>query len=229
MKNLIAILISASVLLLPLQARRRWIPTIASSGSATTATDTFIRTDSNPISNPMSDGVSTWQSGFDAFNAIQIAGNVITGTTSAAQNGARCSSPSFTANQSVTVKITNLVGFAGVLLRIQGSADNRCYEGYCSLANSGATITLARITTAGSTTEVGIGLPITVTHGSGVAGILAIGDTVTWAVSGSTFSAYVNGVLEATRSDSTLASGQPGVFIYDIGMDLGRWSATTIP
>lgn len=163
-------------------------------GGGATATDTFNRTDANPISSPMSDGVSTWESGPGSLNDIQIVSNRARNTTS--NSLARASAPTFAANQLATITLAGVAG-TGAAVRIDGSGN-----GYVAYVASTTSVQLYRVT---SGSFIAIGAAITVTA-------LSSGNTVGLGIVGTTLTLYRDAVLVDTRTEATYATGQPGVF-----------------
>lgn len=183
---------------------------VASAASAT-ATDTFNRANSSPMSTTMSDGTSTWTSGPGALNDCDIFGNEIRG--SAGTSGARVLSPTFAANQYsyVTAGTDNLA--VGPAVRLASTTDA---DGYFAYPSSATSVTFYRIDDTGSIALVALGANVTITA-------LAAGETLGLGISGTTLTLYTNGVSTgATRTDATYSTGQPGIYC---GNNVRLWNA----
>lgn len=173
------------------------------SAAVTTATDTFNRANSNPISLTMSDGVSTWQSGVSAAAVdLQILTNQAT-TVAGGVSIKRVSSPTFASNQWAEITLASGATSAiGPAVRIQSDSDADCYIVYC---NNGNEIIIYRIADTGS-----FGYTSLVSSGTGIT--LAGGDVIRLEANGTTLTAYQNGVQRAQTTDATYSGGQPGVY-----------------
>jgi pectate lyase len=163
-----------------------------------TATDTFDRADSNPLSNPASDGISTWATGEGVAGNISIVGNVAkrgSGTLAVA----RITSPVFAADQvsEVVAGATSLGSSPAV--RIQaGSAS--CY--YLRAINA-ATLRIYKATDTGSLSEVDI---------ASVGGlVMGAGSVFKLEALTNTIRGYLDGAVVLSVSDSSWPTGQPGV------------------
>ena len=168
----------------------------------------------------------TWGA-WGSFSGMQTDGSDVVGLTAGASNALRCASPSFPADQSATITLTSIGGvYLGCMVRIQGAADTRAYQ----LQTNGNTTDLVvnLFATNGSDVGTQLGATITTTHGTGGSGAMAIGDTIGLQIVGTTLTIFVNGISETTRTDATLASGQPGIYIYS-NNGQRDFSATSIP
>ena len=181
------------------------------SGSGASATDTFNRTNATPISNPMSDGVSTWQTtAVGGYLAPVISSNVAACSTVGSYALGRVASPTFTGQHyaQVTVPpggISSTTTIIGPCVRIQSSSSGNCYSARCS---TNTTIQIAKVVDTGTIAQNALGSAFTVTG-------LVAGDVIKLSASGTstvTLSLYVNGTLIGTQTDSTspYTGGQPG-------------------
>jgi len=180
-----------------------------------TVTDTFNRTDANPMSTAMSDGIGTWVSGPGALGDARIISNTL-GVTSSAR-GANVSSPAFGANQIATVTFaTGSTGY-GPMVRCQSDGD---VSGYLAYMGSSTIITIYRVTDTGTIASTAIGGGITVTA-------FVAGDTLGIGIEGTTITAYTNGVSTGTtRTDATYATGRPGVYFGSATSTIDAFTAT---
>lgn len=175
----------------------------AGGGGGSSATDTANRTDSSPIDSPMSDGVSTWDSGPGGLNNINIVGNVFVGASST--SGARVATPSIAADQySQVEREADANGFgAGVRCDANGN-------GYLAYMDGAASVTFFKVSGNGTVfTEITPWVSVTA---------LADGDTLKLTATGTsttTLELFRNGVSITTRTDSTspYTSGQPWVYL----------------
>ena len=202
----------------------KWQMWTNASAATVTASDNFNRT-SNPISNPMSDGTSTWGA-WGSFTGFRVDGSNAVGITAVTSNGMIVSSPSFPNDQSATATLIGVNSFFGPMVRIQGTSDTRAYQ--LQVNGNPSTLVLNKFVTNGSDVGTQIGSNITPTHGSGAAGILAVGDSITLKVVGTTLTVQVNGITETTQTDSAFSSGSPGLYIYDAAA-IDSFSCTSIP
>ncbi len=184
---------------------------------AITATDTFIRSNANPISNPMSDGVSTWSTtAVGSWGATKILSNEIYASATAADSMARVATPAFGTDYEVemTVPSGGITGshFNGVAMRIGSAANGACYT--LRFFGSSSTLRLEKWTDGGSLSSAQIGTDIAITP-------VSPGDKMSCVVSGTgtvSFQAKVNGSNVGgvnTDASSPYNSGQPGLVMYD--------------
>jgi hypothetical protein len=192
-------------------------------GGLATATDTFNRTDADPLSSPMSDGVSTWTSGPGAFASVKIVSNEVMPSSDPSDSAARVNSPTFSGNHRSTITLSAgslSFSYVGAAVRIQGAADGSCYA--VLVYGDATALRVLKFTDTGSLANAALGADFTVTS-------LVAGDTVGLSASGTstvTLTVYVNGVSQGTRTDSTspYTGGQPGFYTYDFGVN--AFSAT---
>lgn len=186
-------------------------------GGGTTATDSFNRANADPISNPMSDGVSTWQSGNStAVNDLQIQSNRAIPVSGLSVK--RVGSPTFASDQEAVITMPSSPASAiiGPAVRIQGDTNASCYVAIC---DNGNTIIIYRLADTGS-------LGFTSLNSSGAVLTLLEGDLISITAEGTTITAYQNGVQRAQAIDATLSGGQPGVFSN--GSPIDAFSASNL-
>ncbi len=196
---------------------RRWVPRATGSTPAVTARDNFIRANANPISNPMSDGSSTWQTTAVGSSAgvMQIFGNVPSGTDLTVNDIARCSFPLFHNTQSsfINVPSTGISGavYTGPCGRIQSAVDASCYM--MRIEGNASIIQVYKVSdVAGVITITPVGAPYAVAP-------LVANDKVEsffTGVGSCTIELQVNGFSYGTVNDpvAPLVNGQPGMFCY---------------
>lgn len=194
MKKLIGFLLMVAVAILPCEARRRWIPPMASSAKATYST-TFNSGAQAPIGAPWVSPVST------SAQCNQTGGSKLEAEGSnalAVLNGS--GAPVFNANQSATITLdsTDSCG-PGVRFSSSTGVGYRLY-----ITGAGAGLVLKN-SSPSANTQVGGDITLS-SHASG--------DTITLSASGTstvTLTVYVNGVSQGSVSDSSspIASGQP--------------------
>lgn len=178
---------------------------VIAAAAKATATDTFDRTDANPISNPMSDGVGIWISGPGAYNGVRIFGNRWLSTDDT--SGSMVGYPNFSANQSVQAIPVGRFG-CGLSVRMQGTNTSNSYLLYVLSSTS---LGWFRITGDSTLTQIGTNMVIST---------LLSTDTLKCTVSGidadTTLTAYVNGVVVGIQKDTNSSgwynTGQPGLY-----------------
>lgn len=188
----------------------------ASVGSAS-AEDTFDRANATPMSTTMSDGVGTWQSGPGATDDVNISSNAASASSNKA--GARVASPTFTGNHKAECYVGSGNGVFACA-RIQSNTDFTCYAVKCH--DSSNTLRVYKLTDTGSgITQTQLGADVTIT---------AIGTNNTYgiSVSGTTISVLRQGSVVATRTDSDLSGGQPGIFFDVSGRTTNRFTAADV-
>ena len=190
----------------------------ASGGGTVTATDTFIRADANPISSPMSDGVSTWSTPVGASGIMQISSDNAVGAADVAM--ARASSPSFPANQATTNTISSssasFGASSGPMVRLQSGGG-----GYLLEAQTSTTLQIFLVTDDGTLHFTALGSAFTI-------GGISAGDKMVLTVSGSTLTAIYNGTTLGSVTDSTFSSGQPGIFADGTTRFISGFGATSL-
>lgn len=187
----------------------------ASGGTTVTAVDTFVRAGTNPLDSPMSDGVSTWDSdGVGATGGVQSLFSTVFAIGGGLGMG-RVATPTFPADQFSEISIANFSAPVGAMVRIQSPSDS---AGYIGLVNDTTTLKIFKRTDGGSFTQLGANITVST---------MIVGDLVRLSAVGTTLTIYVNGVSAATRTDSTYAAGQPGLFCQ--GGSIGGFSSSSIP
>lgn len=189
--------------------------------SSVLVVDTFTRSNANPISNPMSDGVSTWTTtSLDGGTSgvLQIAANKVSGTT-AGNNFALVATPSIGTKQyaEFTVDYQGGSEYNGPMLYGQAGGTSDCY---IFMYNGSATTILMKKRVSGTNTTLQ-----TWTVASAVAG-----DKVRARVDPSThtFTLSINGSDQSpTVVDTTYTSGQPGLFTSTTGTKMRGFAAGT--
>ncbi len=168
------------------------------SGGVVTANDIFNRADASPISNPMSDGVSTWITSVSGSATVQIVSNQAQGGGNSSI--AKVTSPVFSANHKSTITLGTID--VGPMVRCQSGTS----AGYLCYVSAPTALQVYVVSDGGSLSYVQLGADITVST-------LGVGDTVSLSISGSTLTVLVNGVSQGTRTDSTYSTGQPGIYL----------------
>lgn len=167
------------------------------------ATDNFTRANADPISNPMSDGVSTWTSMSARWSTLKIAANAVTKTIGGLPTGAaKIATPTFNANQTNTITIgANMSHGAGV--RAQSGSGS----GYLLVTFDSNTLALYREDDNG--TAVSDNLLTFADPGP----TFTAGDTISCSISNTTLRVSYNGtyISAMTTTDTTYATGQPWI------------------
>lgn len=184
------------------------------SGASATATDTFNRANSDPMSTTMSDGVSTWTNGPGALGNPAIVSNAM--NAPGTQRGAVVASPTFADDQTATITLTAQVG-VGVMLRMQSGLAS----GYLVYLSNSTTIQFYRIADSGSIGLTQLGSNVTISS-------VTSGDTIGAEITGTTITALRNGVSVGTRTDATYTSGQPGIYMGGSGVTLDAFTASDL-
>jgi len=167
------------------------------SPSGTQVIDTFHRANGSIGSN-WTQVAGTWT----------IASNQATITNDATYSFAAYTGSSFTVNQYATITIGSIVGsFPAAGVRMSSSVKTGYF---CEEADTGSPVITIGKYVAGSATGLATSAAIVVNPG----------DVVTCQVVGTTISAFQNGVLEATATDSSITSGSPGMFGLNNGETL---------
>lgn len=190
-----------------------------------TASDTFNRTDADPMSNPMSDGIGTWSVGPGNWQDLKIASNVVRDTNPAGTSGAAAvvSSPTFAANQSISIVFGSTIG--GQLLIVRG--DSLLEAGYGLVVDDSDTIIFTQLSSSSHSAVSGLSI---------VNGLsFSAGETITLTVTGSgpvTLTAYNDGVEIGSYTDNSgyVTSGQPGIGVINGVADglIDSFSATDL-
>lgn len=172
----------------------------------TGATDTFNRTNADPVDSPMSDGSSTWESGPGAAGDVKIVSNQAV-RSSGTWGIARVSSGSFDGNQYAEATL----GTGGSLgacpaVRIQGTSDASCYV--MRFINA-SIVRLYRLDDTGSIGETEIA-----SVGSQSA---SAGDVLRIEADGTTIKGYIEGSEVLSVTDSNHSGGVPGIGLRTSG------------
>jgi hypothetical protein len=167
------------------------------------ASDDFNRADENPLGNGNWMAITGW-------NPMQISFNVATKTVDSAQNGSYYSGGSAFGNDQYCEAVRSGVGFVGLLLRINGG--NNGYQ--LSVEDDSNVGYIYRI-------DGGVGTQI----GASFIYNNPFGETLRFEIVGTTLNVYSNGVLLATRTDATYASGRPGISQYNSSATLDNFAA----
>ena len=214
---LISLLLLAVIFTVSADRRRLLGARNVASAAGATATDTFNRADSDPLSTTMSDGVSTWTSGPGSMVNCAIISNQLGASTTPA--GVSVNFPTFSANHIATATLGADTQSFGVMVRVASSSDA---DGYMAYLTSATAITVYRVDDTGSIAFVALGANVTVSA-------LATGDTFGLGISGTTLTVYTNGVSTAqTRTDATYSTGQPGAYIGSSARAFNSWTASDL-
>lgn len=167
---------------------------------------------------------SPWVNGPGATSVINIASNVAVGTNSEGNdNLAIVGTPTFAANQKATAKIAALVSGHDPCVAVRGNISNgSCY--FFGYGVAGGQFVAYMITDTGSLGYTAMGNTGSIS--------VSVGDTFSLEVvtNGGTsdFIGRHNGSQVLTFSDSTIASGQPGIRIWNSASGVDDFSATDI-
>jgi hypothetical protein len=176
-------------------------------------TDTFVRADANPMSNPASGG--TWNDGPGAGIACKIVSNALLPT--AANSMCSVATPGYGVNQSSEITLGSTPSLMGPVVRVQSSSDASCYLAYISAST---TVRIYKMTDTGTLSSSQLGANITVST-------IVAGDVLKLSVAGTTLEAFINGVSIGTRTDATWSSGQPGVYFGTTGPKVTNFVGTS--
>lgn len=174
----------------------------AASGGGTSFSDNFTRADANPLSSPGSGG--TWTNGTTSWGNCRIVSNQLHGNSGALVNFARMATPTFSADQKMTITLAAIGIAQGPMVRTTSSSNGSGY--YAQIGSDNVSLGLYRVTDGGgngSYSQIGS----TYTIGSPV----SIGDTIEISITGSNITVKHNGVSRITGSDGTHAIGQPAL------------------
>ena len=111
--------------------------------------------------------------------------------------------------QATLAALNGSTEYAGVTVRMSGSG------GYGLITDGSGANTIFTIWTGSSVAQLGSSLGVT----------WVVGDVIKLGIVGTTLTAYKNGTSIGTITDSTFASGAPGVETYGVGA-VDDWSAT---
>ncbi len=145
------------------------------------------------------------------------------GGTTSSQNGAeniaywKTATDTFPADQGSQIKVITIgTGGNWVGCRVSGN-DVTDTQGYLwGAASSGAAGQVYKMlggATLLSYTQLGANYGSTISNG----------DTIKCVVVGNVITPYINGIAQATRTDSAIATGQPGLYVYDPGGVYDDW------
>ena len=184
---------------------------VIGTGSGTTFSDSFSRADANPMSSPVSGG--TWTSGTTSWGNCRIVSNQLHGTSGALVSFARMATPTFSANQKMTVTIAATGIAQGPMVRTTSSSNGSGY--YAQIGADNVSLGLYKVTDGGgngSYTQIGSTYTLS--------GAIQIGDTIELGVSGTTLTVKHNGTTRITQTDADYSTGQPGVLNLTSGAAL---------
>jgi hypothetical protein len=188
----------------------------ANGSTPSSATDTFDRANSDPMSTSMSDGVSVWTSGPGALTDMKILSNQSTASSGSA--GAIVSTPaSWSANHYSQIVVGATIPGCGVYVRMQSTTSG---SGYLLYVASITKLQIFKATDTGTMGFTQLGADITVST-------IVNGDTIKFSASGTTLEAFINGASQGTRTDSTYSTGSPGIFSQDGGAGTGLINSFT--
>lgn len=193
------------------------------SSGVVTATDTFGRANANPISNPMSDTVSTWTAtSLDGgtTGVLQIFASQCSGGTSAKDCYAAVLTPSIGTKQ-----------YAEFTVVFQGGSD---YDGVCLLLQQGGTSNGYRIYYNGSSTSVNLDkmvAGVNTTLKTWTVAAANASDIIRCRVDPSThtFTLSINTVDQPSPlvGETTYTTGQPGAYVFDTSTKISNFKAGT--
>lgn len=184
--------------------------------TVTNFNDTFTRADADPMSTTASDG-HTWTKGPGALADPRIISNELNGNTG--ETGCRALTPTFSGNQSSSMVVLANYGAIGPMVRMQGVGD--C-SGYLLVASTATELSILKVTDTGTIAYSSI-------FTSGVTPTINGGDIIKLTISGTTLTAYLNGVSYGTVMDATWSGGQPGIWINSNTSSGDSFFAENIP
>lgn len=180
----------------------------STAGGGASFSDNFTRANSNPLSNPGSGG--TWTNGTTNWGSSRIVSNQLHGNSASVISFARMATPTFTANQKMTITLAAIGIVQGPLVRTASSTDGSGY--YAQIGADNVSLGLYRVSdNGGNGTYTQIGSTYTL----GVA--VAIGDTIEIGVNGTTLTVKHNGTTRITQTDGTYSTGQPAALNLTTG------------
>ena len=177
---------------------------LAQEASATTVSDNFDRADGALGSN--------WTT-VPGTAAPEIVSNTLRTGTASALNSAYWSASTFGDDQFAQASLPNSSGTQygpGIAVRLSGTKGYFLWYG-----NSPNTVSLWRMDSSTSWTQLAQSTPLTVSPSSDVWMIQAVGSTI---------SGYQNGNLVVQATDTNINSGSPGVWLYYSSNQIGSWS-----
>lgn len=180
------------------------------------ASDNFNRANENPLS----DG-GNWSTGPGASSDIQLVNNRVRNVTTQTESVARRGSPTFAADQAAEIAVVtrnSTEDYGGPAVRIN-SSDADHY--FLRPAFTGTTLQIRRVDDTGTLAGTTLGASF---------GTFALNDVLRLEAIGSLLIAKQNGTILATRVDTTYATGQPGISLWNnytdvADLELDNWSA----
>jgi hypothetical protein len=182
--------------------RERWLTVRAIRGGAQ-ASSSF-----DGSENPLSEG-GVWTVGQGNYDDVQkVAGRArAAGILPFRLNSALRNTPTIGADQFATCTVFFSGGgpdldYAGPVVRLTVGVDLSCYHGTWAFDSGPNALYIEERDSAGTPTTLSTG------------GTPATGDVARLEAEGSTLRLFQNGILRLTATDTTLGSGQPGIFLY---------------
>lgn len=163
-----------------------------------------------------------WDELTGAGSIVNSGGQAVSQNSGASAVGTwKTSCDTFNADQSSQVDVVTMASGAGfVCIRCSGTmSDFSDFSGYYFGADNAGTPALVNKAFVGSFTQLGASYGTNVNDG----------DTTKVVVIGSTITPYINGVALATRTDSSVSSGQPGLLPFDAGVTYDNWQGNNEP
>lgn len=151
----------------------------------------------------------TANSGATTTAAMGVTSNAAQAQTTGGNAAAFWSANSFSANQySEIITSTNALGVDshGGGPTVHASSGDNYYRFFCNLANLGNECQIIKVVAGVASAVAGSSGPINHT--------MAAGDQMRLEIIGTTLTAYINGTLVLTGTDSSLTTGSPGVAAY---------------
>jgi hypothetical protein len=190
-------------------------PSVVSAQSFTFSlnSDSFTRANSGNLG-----GNWTAESGAISGSPMSIVSNAATPSSGTNNSASFWSANSFTANQwaeCIVNGTSNSSGVAGVVLRASGGDNYYRVVMQPGTSGSNGAFTVAKVV-SGVFTDIG---------GGANALTIATGSLMHAEISGTTITVYINGTLVKTITDSSLASGSPGIaaFIGTHPVNITNW------
>jgi hypothetical protein len=220
MKRLLtSLIVCAAALCMGNSSQQCLLTAYTSGGALASATDNFTRTNANPISNPMSDGTSTWTTAsLGAFGVLQIIGNQAAGATGG-DCAALVTAPAFTGQHYMEFTVVAANGATYFGPGIRGTSGG---NGYVAYVNGSAT----QIIIAKATAGVFLTLSTYTVTALNPGDIIRLEGTGTSTV---TLTLKINGSAQGSpATDSTLpyTGGSPFIYINSTGSKCARAHAS---
>ena len=191
----LSVLLSISVILLMTSCSGS-SPSYLPAKTPVSAADKFDRPDANPIG-------GNWTTVPGATD-LQIVSGAVAGSVDGFINTAYWNADTFSDNQ--CSQVTLIQAGAGIYSAPVVRASHTEHSIYALNANGSTSYQIFRVL-ADVETKLGDDIPL----------VPASGDVLKICVSDTTISAYINGVLQTKRTDSTIASGSPGIEVSTNG------------